>query len=210
MNRSGHTAEEQIKILYEDSLKDIRELTTRLETVGDLVAEANRVAVIESKRVVTAQLVSSDEATSDRQKTFVWAAGSMTIFGMALLGAGMALGSRVGLGVGFLAAISLGIGLVGGMVLCQVLIAGGQVLPFSFGKDKESQIKSVNDFAWTPATFLRAAQAVKPGLESRVAAACKHVLLDNKSVSTAAKMEKVFPNAVERALQQFQELEVKY
>lgn len=209
MSSAGHTSLEQIKILYEDSLTDIKDLTARLEKVSLLVLESGRLAGLESKRVNVVQHVSSDAAAADRQKTFVWAAGSLAVFGMALLGAGMALGSRVGLGVGFLAAISLGIGLVGGMVLCQVLIAGEQVLPFSLGKDKEIQSKSVNDFAWTPATFMRAAQAVKPGLESRVAVACKHVLLDNKSISNAAKMEKVFPNAVERALRQFHELEGK-
>jgi hypothetical protein len=36
----GHSAEEKIKILYEDSLKDIHELTGRMETMTEMVVIA--------------------------------------------------------------------------------------------------------------------------------------------------------------------------
>jgi hypothetical protein len=36
----GHSAEEKIKILYEDSLKDIHELTGRMETMTEMVVVA--------------------------------------------------------------------------------------------------------------------------------------------------------------------------
>lgn len=167
-----------------------------------LMAEKNQQALIRDVGKI-AQRIAGNTAAAERQKSFTWAAGSMTVFGIALFGAGMALGSQVGLGVGFLAAIALGVGLVSGLVLCQVLIAGGQVLPINRGTEK-------SDFIWTPSTWLRAVQEIRPALEPKVAAASKHVLLDNKSVSNAAKMEKVFPNSVERALRQFRELEGKY
>lgn len=167
-----------------------------------LMAEQNQQALIRDVGKI-AQRIAGNTAAAERQKSFTWAAGSMTVFGMALFGAGMALGSRAGLWVGFLAAIALGVGLVSGLVLCRVLIASGQVTEAFIGKD------AVGKVAWTPTTFFSTAQAIKPGLEARVAIACRHVLLDNKSVAYAAKMEKVFPNAVERALRQFRELEGK-
>lgn len=37
---SGHTSEEKIKILYEDSLREIRELSNRITAVGKVVAAA--------------------------------------------------------------------------------------------------------------------------------------------------------------------------
>lgn len=171
-----------------------------LKAQAELLATQNQQALIRDVGKI-AQRIAGNTAAVERQRSFTWAAGSMTVFGMALFGAGMALDSRAGLGVGFLAAIALGVGLVSGLVLCQVLIASGQVLPIRAEK---------SDFIWTPSTWLRAAQEIRPALEPKVAAASKHVLLGNKSVSNAAKMEKVFPAKVKIALQQFRELEEKY
>lgn len=204
MGDPGYTSTEKIKILYEDSLKDIRELTERLEAVSALVSESNRVADQDSRRVGVAQRVSSDVAAAERQKTFVWAAGSLAVLSMFIFGAGMAVGSQNGMGWGFLAALALGIGFIGGLVALQLLYAGGQVAEAFTGKD------DVGKFAWTPTTFIRAAEAIKPVLEARVAIACKHVLLDNKTVANAAKMEKILPKSVKMALLQFSKLEGKY
>lgn len=149
--------------------------------------------------------------TKPERVDYVLPAGKLAAICIPLFVAGLLLGARDGIGWGFLAALTLGlgVGLVGGLLLYQGLISGGQVLPFSLGKGKEIQIKRVNDDAWTPTTFFRAAESMKPPLEARVAIACKHVLLDNMSVSNAAKLEKVFPQFVERALRQFRELEGK-
>lgn len=40
----SYSSEEKIKILYEDSLADIRELTTRIEAIGEMIVGASRTA----------------------------------------------------------------------------------------------------------------------------------------------------------------------
>lgn len=201
MSDSGYTATEKTKILYEESLKDIRELTQRLEAVSVVVMKANRMADLQGERSRAAQRISSDVTAAQRHKSFVWAAGSMTVFGMTLFGAGMALGS-VGFGVGFLAAIALGIGLVTGLVLCQVLVAGEQVALIHREENKTIQSKEVTEFVWTKDLFFRATQEVWPTIKihSKEFTACHNVLFNNKSVSDAAKNEKMLPAAVERLL----------
>lgn len=56
---NGHSAEEKIKILYEDSLREIRELTQKLEGTGkaveaaaNLISERERVLRTENERLL--------------------------------------------------------------------------------------------------------------------------------------------------------------
>lgn len=56
----AHSAEEKIKILYEDSLKDIRELTGRMEAISELVVGA-------SQRASEAQVVAFERNEAQLQ-----------------------------------------------------------------------------------------------------------------------------------------------
>lgn len=70
--------------------------------------------------------VALESAAAERQKSFVWAAGSMTIFGAAMYAAGLVLGSQSagGMGWGYLTAISMAIGIASGLLLFQILSIG--------------------------------------------------------------------------------------
>lgn len=61
MGSSGHSETEKIKILYEDSLKDIRNLTTRLEEVALKVQSSS----------VSIDKVADDSAATERHTAFV-------------------------------------------------------------------------------------------------------------------------------------------
>lgn len=151
---------------------------------------------------------SGDSNAVERQKTLVWAIGSLTVLSMFMFGTGMALGSQVGLGAGFLAAFALGIGLVGGMVLCQTLIAGDQVLPVGLVRATASERKSVSDFVWTPEKIMLAGQEMK--IDARTLVACKNVLINKEDSIVAARKENLFPAQAERALIKLKEWKEKH
>lgn len=205
MGDSGYTSTEKTKILYEESLKDIRELTGRLEAVSSQVLEANRMADADSERVGAAQHVASDVAAAERQKTLVWAIGSLTVLSMFMFGTGMALGSQVGLGAGFLAAIALGIGLVGGMVLCQTLIAGDQVKV----KEKTTGIKAVvkaeSESRWTEAELMKVALNTRETANTRVLNACRDVLVNGNDMFASAQKAQLGHQQIKNAVERLQE-----
>lgn len=82
MGSSGHSETEKIKILYEDSLKDIRNLTTRLEEVA-LKVQSSSVKINE---------VADDSAATERHTAFVkavaFAAGGVLFCGILFGGGG--------------------------------------------------------------------------------------------------------------------------
>lgn len=56
----SYSAEEKIRVLYEDSLADIRDLTTRIEAIGEMIAGASRT-------VAEAQVVAFDRNEAQLQ-----------------------------------------------------------------------------------------------------------------------------------------------
>lgn len=171
-----------------------------LKVQAELVAAQNQKALIRDVGKI-AQQIAGNTAAAERHKSFVWAAGSLTLLSMVMFVAGMALGSNNGMGWGFLSVLALGIGFLGGLVALKLLYAGGQVSQVSIVKDKESN--SFNDEQWTETRRIRATKAL--GLEPRVAAACRQVLRGNKSVEDAARIENLLPQNVQKALLQFQQ-----
>lgn len=130
---------------------------------------------------------------------FVLTVGKLAALGLPLFVAGLVLGGREGIGLGFVTALTLGlgVGLVGGLLFYQGLIAREQVLPAAFAK-ATVESKSDSDFVWTPEKIMRAGEKMK--INSRVLDACKNVLINNESTLVAARKEKIYPNRVEMAI----------
>lgn len=183
--------------------RQIEEQQEKSAEVVEMLLEAARLASEGRAHTAVYQRISSDSATSERQKTFVWAAGSLTMLSMFMFGAGMALGAKAGLGAVLLAAMSSGFGLIAGLVLFQVLVAGQQVSTGEV-KAQKNQNSSVNDDKWTETKILQAARAI--GLEPKITAACQHVLLGTYTTAfQAAVREKVNPIHVKNALMKCEE-----
>ena len=128
---------------------------------------------------------------------FVLTAGKLATLCIPVFVAGLLLGSREGIGLGFLSALTLGlgVGLVGGLMFYQGLIARAQVLPATFTK---ATVESISDFVWTPEKIMLAGQEMK--IDARTLVVCKNVLINKEDSIVAARKENLFPAKAERAL----------
>ena len=129
----GHTAEEKIKILYEDSLLEIRELTSRLESIKLAVialpgaadkemkrAGAETISILAAEVAKIAHRISDDSAVAERHKAFYLAAGLLSFSSTVFFSAGIFLYSQSFSWV-MLGGASLLIGIAGGMLLLVAL-----------------------------------------------------------------------------------------
>lgn len=153
---------------------------------------------------------SGDSNAVERQKTLVWAIGSLTVLSMFMFGTGMALGSQVGLGVGLLAAFALGIGLVGGMVLCQTLIAGEQVNVKAKTIGNKAGFKAESENKWTEAGLMKAALNTMETKDPHVLAACRDVLVNGTDMFPAAQKAKIGYQDLKSAIENLQKKDAEF
>lgn len=129
----GHTAEEKLKILYEDSLMEIRELTSRLESIKLAVialpgaadkemkrAGAETISILATEVAKIAHRISDDSAVAERHKAFYWAAGLISCSSTIFFSAGAYLASR-DFSLILVAGSSSLIGIVGGVFMLVAL-----------------------------------------------------------------------------------------
>lgn len=141
--------------------------------------------------------------TKPDRSDWIWGAVKLVAIGIPLFFGGLMLGAKDGIGWGFVAAISFGlvVGLVVGIVSA-VLFSSKLIErePVSKGKDSKIQIKTDK---WTAEKIGLAARAL--GLEPKIAAACRHMLLGASYLTSAAMKERVNPIDVGNALHKCEE-----
>lgn len=201
----GHTSEEKIKILYEDSLADIRALTDKIESAAVKVAEvANSVGekkalLTRSEKSLTEQIEKIKSAV-DKTKTNSTTASSTSLqtVVIAVMAFGAGFGSQQ---LSVLAVVSVGI--IVGILTCQSA--------FLFYKDSGLRQKLENPVKthdlWTEAVFKRAAEGIK--LSTRTLAGCREILVEDASVGGAATRYQVLPKQILDGLRELRESELK-
>lgn len=126
---------------------------------------------------------------------YVLTAGKLAALCIPVFIAGLLLGAREGLGVGFMAILTLGlgVGLVGGLLFSQKLITWDQIF-----RKATVESKNIMDYVWTSEDVTRAGLEMK--VSPRALTACKSILIDKESSTVAARKEHLFPAQVEREL----------
>lgn len=220
----GHSAEEKIKILYEDSLREIREITNRIEAVATAITatgteskqvdlairNATRETLSEHKEALGAQ---SNLIAQQTRKDLLGLLGQATARmadNMAAHGRQQSLVQAVG-GITLLSAViyvtaylqgggGLGMALMAGVTLLVGMAAGGMMCYSFFPRavyiDAESTMAS--DGLWSDAQFKQA--AVKADLSNRTLSACHDVLVLGKSTKDAAQKNSIDAAQVSRGV----------
>lgn len=206
----GHSAEEKIKILYEDSLADIRDLTGRMETMtaavmaaaekvnneksilhGQIVGLENNMsaAIINQTHTLLQPVLASIEAAARRhlvQNTF-----PIIVVAVASFVAGFGSHNLPAVG-------SVSVGMIVGFLASQV--------SFLFQKNDDDRRKlesppskaAAAAFVWTETDFQRAASQTK--LSKRTLRACRDVLIEYGTIGTASVRHGVLPPQIHRGL----------
>lgn len=162
----GHTAEEKIKILYEDSLAEIRELTGRIELAKAAIlslpaaadkemkrAGAETIAGLAAEVAKIAHRISDDSAIAERHKAFYLAAGLLSFSSTVFFAAGIFVAAQK-LSWVLLGGVSLLIGIVGGMSLLIFLNGIDKKMEEGQSRSKEptAPIPTSSSF-WTDSDF---------------------------------------------------------
>ena len=132
--------------------------------------------------------VALESAAAERQKSFVWAAGSMTIFGAAMYAAGLVLGSQSagGMGWGYLTAISMAIGIASGLLLFQILSIGERLeIKTENGAIKKSSHLPHSNKKWTEQEIRKTAKSIE--MYDPVTNACVPVMTGAMTLVEAAE-----------------------
>jgi len=214
----GHSSEEKIKILYEDSLRDIRELTNRIEAVATSIAacevagkqvdlairSAAKETLNEHKETLNAQ---SNLIAQQTRKDLLGMLGQATVRmadGMAAHGRQQSLVQAIG-GIALLSAfiyvtayLQGGGGL--GMALLAGMAAGGTVSYALFPREVyiKAEDTTMSDSLWNDAEFRQAAG--KTNLSDRTLKACHEVLVFGTSSAAAAAKVQIDQAQVSRGL----------
>lgn len=220
----GHSAEEKIKILYEDSLREIRELTNRIEAVTTSIAasEAARKQVdlairnaanetlIEHKETLNAQSNLVAQQTRKDLLSLLGQATARIADNMAAHGRQQSLVQAVG-GIALLSVCiymtaylqgggGLGMALLAGMTLLVGMAVGGMMCYSFFPRAVYIAAESTmaSDGLWSDAQFKQA--AVKADLSNRTLSACHDVLVLGKSTKDAAQKNSIDAAQVSRGV----------
>lgn len=210
----GHTAEEKIKILYEDSLLEIRELTSRLESIKAAVialpgaadkemkrAGAETISILAAEVAKIAHRISDDAAVAERHKAFYLAAGLLSLSSTVFFGAGIFLGTLNFTWV-MLGGVSLLLGIAGGMSLLVALN----------GIDKKKEAVKSSTAAshtlehldppptWSQDEFKQFSSKLDEKFSERTLHAAKEVLVFGKEALEASLDNKLMPGQLGRVL----------
>lgn len=206
----GHSAEEKIKILYEDSLREIRELTNRIEAVTTSIAasesagkqvdlairNAAKETLSEHKETLNAQ---SNLIAQQTRKDLIGLLGQVTARmadDIAARGRQQSLVQAVG-GIALLSVViyvtaylqgggGLGIALLAGSTLLAGMAVGGMMCHAFFPRAVyiEAESQTASDSLWSDAEFRQV--ATKTNLSDRTLKACRDVLVLGTSPQAAA------------------------
>lgn len=225
----GHSAEEKIKILYEDSLREIRELTNRIEAVAisitaveveskqvDLaIRSATRETLSEHKETLNAQSNLIAQQTRRDLLSLLGQATARMADNMSADGRQQSLVMAVG-GISLLSLViyltaylqgggDLGMALLAGVTLLVGMAAGGMMCHAFFPRAVyiKAESQPTSDSLWSDAEFRQA--AAKTTLSDRTLKACHEVLVLGTLPQAAATKVKMEQAQVSRGLKVLRE-----